>query len=213
MVNDKGQVANCGAFGFGIIGAPAALITAQDCVSRYQAAGFREAGSPQSATSAPSTQGMASNLQPAPTTPTTILSKDGSFRITLPAGWTQTPPPTPSQQLYARYTLIDAGLMMGSVKSSDVQDWHTYADSLRLRLTGNLSQSSSSELRKIKVNGFDALQSDIGGTTKSGVKVRYLGTVIRTDTQIIHLLTWCFESKFATNRSEFESLPAGLQLL
>ena len=213
MVNDKGQVGKCEAWGFGIIGAPAALISTQNCIEKYQAAGFREAGSPQPAgAGSPSAQIPVNNAQALPTTPTTMLSKDGSFKITLPAGWIQAPPPSPSQQLFAKNSLIDAGLLMTSVNSDDVQDWQTYAESQRVKMVGNLSQSTSSEIRKIKVNGFDALQADIGGTLKSGVKIHYLGTFIKTDKQLIQLLTWCFESRFAANRNEFESLPAGLQM-
>ena len=213
MVNDKGQVGNCGAWGFGIIGAPAALISTQNCIEKYQAAGFREAGSPQPAgAGSPSAQTPSNNAQVLPTTPTTMLSKDGSFKITLPAGWIQAPPPFPSQQLFAKNSLIDAGLLMTSVNSADVQDWQAYAESQRVKMIGNLSQSTSSEIRKIKVNGFDALQADIGGTLKSGVKIHYLGTFIKTDKQFIQLLTWCFESRFSANRAEFESLPAGLQM-
>ncbi len=100
------------------------------------------------------------------------------------------------------------------VWSSDVADrldWQTFAESLKVKLMGNLSQSTSSEMQKIKVNGFDALQVDIGGTLKNGMKVHYLETFIKTDKQLVQILIWCFESKFMAYRSEFESLAGGLQ--
>jgi len=320
-------------------------------------------------------------IQAVSTTPSTMLSKDNSFKITLPAGWVQAPPPASSWKLFAKNSLIDAGLMMSSVNSSnahvdskarafrfryilgigkagnkrfspqrfslyhralpvrsaisaqlsanntqveekaieakqlsiensltvsaarktdfiaydngtvldtksrlmwaakdnganinwyeaksycenyrgggytdwrlptldelaglydpdnqnrygyqiatdlielthwwvwssevaDIQNWQAYAESLKVKLMGNLSQSTSSEMRKIKVNGFDALQVDIGGTAKNGMKLHYLETFIKTDKQLVQLLIWCVESKFMAYRSEFESLAGGLQ--
>lgn len=213
MINDKGQVANCGAWGFGIIGAPAALISTQNCIAKYQVAGFRESGSSQlGATGSPTAQVSASSVQAATTTPTTMSGKDDSFKITLPAGWIQAPPPSASQQLFARNLVIDAGLLVSSISTADVQDWQVYAESLRVKLVGNLTQSTSSETQKIKVNGLDALQSDTSGTLKNGVKIHYLGTIIKSDKKIVYLLALCFESKFSANRSELESLAFGLQL-
>ncbi len=205
MVNDKGQSVNCGAWGLGIIGAPAALISTQNCISKYEAAGFREAGSPP-------VQSPSNSPQSPIATPTTMSSRDGSFKITLPAGWIQSPPSSPSQQLFAKNPSIDSGLVMTSVKTSDVQDWEAYAESFRAKMLATLTQSSSSDVRKVKVNGFDALQADISGTEKNGLRLHYLGTFIKTDKQLISLLTWCVESQFSTNRANFEALPSGLQL-
>src|ERR1039458_5631715 len=74
-VNDNGQVANCGAWEFGIIGAPAALISTQNCISKYQASGFHEAGLPQVATGTQTAERTGNSL---PAGPITITSKDGS---------------------------------------------------------------------------------------------------------------------------------------
>jgi hypothetical protein len=98
-----------------------------------------------------------------------------------------------------------------SSEEADIQNWQAYAESLKVKLMGNLGQSTSSEMRKIKVNGFDALQVDISGTAKNGMKLHYLETFIKTDKQFVQLLIWCVESKFTAYRSEFESLAGGLQ--
>lgn len=208
MVNDKGQVANCGASGWGWIGAPMALAMSQDCIAKYQAAGFHEAGTPTPAGSAPATAGTTM----APTSPTTVAGKDGFFKITLPAGWMQTPSPNPSYQLAARNPAAETYLVISSVKTADITDWQTFAESMKAKLIGNLTQSTSSETAKIKINGFDALRADIGGTLKNGAKVHYLGTIIKTDQNLVYLLSWSLESKFAANRSEFEALPSALQM-
>lgn len=208
MVNDKGQVANCSASGWGLIGAPLALASSQDCVAKYQAAGFHEAGTPGQPGAA-----TAGTVTPAaPTTPTTVAGKDGFFKITLPVGWMQTPPSNASYQLAARNPAAETYLVISSVKTADIADWIAFSESMKSKLVGNLTQSSSSETAKIKVNGFDALRADIAGTLKNGLKVHYLGTIIKTDQNLVYLLSWTTESKFAASRGEFESLPAAMQM-
>jgi len=142
---------------------------------------------------------------------TTILSKDGSFKIKLPDGWLQGTPSSPSQQLYAENPLIDAALMISSININDVQDWKAYAESIRLNMINKLSQSTSSEMREIKIGRFDALQADIGATS-NGIKIHFLGTIIKTDKQLIKMLTWCMESRFEANRIELQSLAKGLEI-
>jgi len=211
MVNDKGQVANCSASGWGWLGAPMAMASSQDCIAKYQAAGFHEAGAP--APIGTQTATGATALMPvAPTTPTTLAGKDGFFKITLPAGWIQTTPPNPSYQLAARNPVAETYLVISSVKSTDIADWQVFAESMKAKLMSNLTQSVSSETVKIKVNSFDALRADISGTLKNGAKVHYLGTIIKTDQNLVYLLSWSLESKFVANRSEFETLPVGIQM-
>lgn len=212
MVNDKGQVANCGASGWGWIGAPMALAMSQDCIAKYQAAGYHEVGMPAPAANTKSPMGTSILPPAASTTPTTVTGKDGYFKITLPAGWMQTLPPNASYQLAARNPTADTYLVISSVKTMDIADWQVFAETLKAKLIGNLTQSTSSDTARIKVNGFDALRADIGGTLKNGAKVRYLGTIIKTDQYLIYLLSWSLESKFNVNRSEFEALPSALQI-
>lgn len=212
MVNEKGQVGNCSASGWGWIGAPMALASSQECIAKYQAAGFHEAGTPAPAGTTTAAAGTTTPAPVALTTPTTVAGKDGFFKITLPAGWMQTPQPNPSYQLAARNPVAETYLVISSVKSADIADWQVFAESMKAKLMGNLTQSTSSDTAKIKVNGFDALRADISGTLKNGVKVRYLGTLIKTDQNLVYLLSWSLESKFAANRSEFESLPAAMQM-
>lgn len=207
MVNDDGRTMNCDAAGFGWIGAPAALIMAQNCINKQKAAGFREAGNS-------SSQGSGMALNQAPIPPSIASSKDGAFKIALPAGWKQAPPPAASinVQLFAINPVIDAGLMIGAVNAADIQDWHAYGESLRVKVSSSLNLSAPSAVQKIKVNGFEAERADIAGTTKTGLKFHYLSTVVKTDKAILHVIVYSFESKFEANRKEFEQLSLGLQL-
>lgn len=189
-------------------GTVATIITTKLCVFRYE--NSDDSVNPVKKQSA---QGASYNMQVVPTTPTTMLSKDGTFKITLPAEWIQAPPLSPTQQLYAKNSLIDAGLIVSSVKSTDIQDWETYVKSQQAKMVSAFVQSSSSEFRQIKVNGFDGLQTDIAGTLKNGLKIHYLSTFIKTGNQHITFLTWCVESQFASNRSKFEAQLASLEFL
>jgi len=211
MINDSGQAANCSASGWGFIGAPMALSMTQDCINKYKAAGYREAGSPNTGGSS----AAAGTTMPQPnlsTTPTTVAGKDGFFKITLPAGWATVTPPNPSYQLAARNPAAETYLVVSSVKTADIADWQAFTETLKGKLIGNLTQSTSSETVKIRVNGFDALRADIAGTLINGARVHYLSTVVKTDQNLVYLLSWSLESKFASNRSEFESLPSALQM-
>ena len=105
MVNEDGQVINCGAWGFGIIGAPVALISTQECIKKYRAAGYHEAGSLQS-------PGNTQAFAQLPGTGITLTAKDGAFKIDLPAGWVQATPPSQAYQFYAKNPTLDAGLLV-----------------------------------------------------------------------------------------------------
>jgi hypothetical protein len=160
---------------------------------------------------ASSTPGNAATAQSAPNPLTTLSGKDGTFKITLPAGWVQTTLPNQSYQLVAKDPAAAAYLIVDSVDAADIQDWQIYAESRKAKLIGNLTHSTSSETQKIKVNGFDALRADFGGVLKNGLKVHYLGTVIKTEKNVVFLLSWTLESQFARNRSEIEGLPFAMQ--
>jgi hypothetical protein len=206
MINDQGQFADCGTWGTGVIGAAAALLRTQDCVNAYRTAGYRETGSPavigvQQAT-----------MRDAAAAPITLPSADGLFKMTLPAGWLQVAPPSAAYQLYAKNPIIDSGLLVSSFERKDIQDWEAHTQSLRAKLAASLSEGASSEVARIKVNGFDALRTDVSGELKHGVKLHYLGTAIKAGQKLIWLVAWCDESRFAANRGELESLAAGLQL-
>lgn len=208
MVNDDGQTVNCGASGFGLIGAPAALAIAQSCIDKQKAAGFREAGTASTAHSGAGVPPLVSS------TPSIISSKDGSFKLALPAGWISAPPPASavSAQIFAKQSTIDAAMMVSVVNSADVPDLQVYAEGQRTRILNAMTQSAASDLQKIKVNGFDAIRGDIGGVLKNGLKFHYLITSVKTDKKILHVIVWCVESKFSANRSEFEQLSSGLQI-
>lgn len=206
MVNGEGQFADCGTWGVGILGAGVALIRTQDCINEYRNAGYRETGSPPALGSQPAA------MQDASSSPTTVASKNGLFKMTLPSGWTQFALPSSAYQLYARNLAIDSGLLISSIESKDIQDWEAYARSLRATLANSLSEGSSSEDQRIKVNGFDAIRVDVSGDLRNGVKLHYLGTAIKAEQMLVWLVAWCAESRFTDNRSELEKLATGLRM-
>ena len=204
MTNSDGQVVNCGAWGFGIIGAPAALISTSECVKKYQAAGYHELGSPQAASAKPSSPG-------ASTSPVTLLAKDGTFKLILPAGWIQSPPPSPAHQIYGKNSTLDAGLLVSAVDLADIQDWKKYSESLSGKVASNLTQGVATELVPTIVNGFEGYNAEISGASKTGIKLHYLSTVVKTEKRLMYFLSWSLESRFAGNKKAFEQIPSGLE--
>jgi hypothetical protein len=213
MVNDKGQVANCGSWGFGVIGAPAALISTENCIEQYKAAGYHEIGEPQPQTSIQQPQaGNADVLAVQQNNPVTLISNDGKVKITLPSGWLQAAAPIPAHQLHAKNAVIDAGLLINYIDNADVKDLETFAKSQNTKLINNLSDGSASEVKKIKVNGNDAFQTEIVGTAKNSLRIKYLITNIDSGKLVVTLMTWTLESKYDVNRAYFEGLPKKLEI-
>ena len=204
MVNDDGLAVNCGAWGIGLIGAPAALISTNECVKKYKAAGYHETGSPVAVNSTAA-------AQPA-TSPITLTSKDGAFKLYLPAGWVQATPPSQAYQFYTRNQTLDAGLLVSTVDAKDIQDWQLYAESLRLKLASNLTQATLSEPEKTVVNGLEAFRAEVTGVAKNGLKLHYLSTLIKADRYMIYLVSWSLESKFESNKVALMQLANGVQL-
>jgi hypothetical protein len=83
---------------------------------------------------------------------------------------------------------------------------------LRGKLANSLQDVSNPELVKIKVNGLDALRAEISGSTKAGIKVHYLTTVIKSSDRLIYVVSWSPESRFSLLKAEFESLANAVKM-
>lgn len=203
MVNDGGQFADCATWGAGAFGAAMALVRTQECANEYKAAGYKETGlppviGPQAAQDVAQSTGA-------------MQSSDGSFKMIMPAGWIQIAPPTAAYQLYARNPAMDSAVLISSVERGRTQDWEAQVQSLRATLADSLASSASANVEKIRVNGFDALRTEIGGELKNGAKLRYLGTAINAERALVWIVAWCDASRFDANRAELEKLAAGFQ--
>lgn len=206
MVSEDGRIADCSTWGAGGFGAAFALKRTQDCIDGYEAMGYR-------ATGAPPRVGVQQIASPAAAqTSISLPSRDGLFRITLPGGWSPLEPPSQTYQLFARNPALDSAFLVSAVESGNLADWEAHAGALRDKLGSSLAQATVSPTQRIRVNGFDALQAEVSGELKNGIKLHYLGTAIKTDAKLIWLVAWCGESRFAANRSELAALAGGLQM-
>jgi hypothetical protein len=88
---------------------------------------------------------------------------------------------------------------------------NAYMGERRNKMLEKLTQATSTEIQKTKVNNFDAFRLEIKGITSGGVKVHYLFTLIKTNNKLFHLVAWSTESKFEENRVEFEQLASAMQ--
>ena len=205
MVNSDGAVGNCGAWGFGIIGTAAALISTNECVKKYEAAGYHEIGSP------PAPTPLSTNAVTSPAAPATLVSKDGVIKLVVPAGWIQAPPPTEGVQIYGKSAALDAGLFVSAIDLQDVQDWKQYSALRASKVAGNLKDGVATELVPTFINGLEGYSAEISGVSKNGIKLHYLGTVVKTEKRLVYFLSWSLESRFAVNRNALSQLPFGLQ--
>lgn len=143
--------------------------------------------------------------------PTTITSKDGSLKLTLPAGWIQTEPQQSNIQITAKNPNKDLLVLVGSVNANDIQDLDDFASAKRAgMMNSKLTETSSSELRRTTINGNDGVRFEMSGVT-GGVRVHYLVTYVRIDKIVVSVVAWTLESKFSENRPELEQLAFGIQ--
>ena len=213
--------------GWGWIGAPVAISDHNECLDQLQKQGYRKISDepPNKTDLYKSNTSSETKLSPQvlgaehpsfqnQTVPSIVTSKDGDFRVSLPDGWVQSPLPQPLQkvnaQIYAENLFIDSRLLITTDNKSDIQDFQAYAESIKTSLAAGLSSTRSSEMQRMKINGYDSIRFDISGVTQ-GVKIHYLMTVLQADTKVIKLNVWTVESRFSDNRSDFEQLASGLQ--
>ncbi len=217
----------CSNKGWGWIGAPLAISEHNDCLDQLQAQGYKTINNRPSTNNednkkAGDAKASASSLATteyqngkASVSEKTINSKNGYFKITLPSGWIQKKPPQALQnvdvQVYAENPQKDLVLLITTENASDIQDLSGYGKLLQSKLSEELSESNSSGIHRINVNGHDAIRFDTSGIAQ-GVKVHYLMTVLQTEKELIKLNGWTVESKFHNSRRELEALTEEVYL-
>lgn len=147
---------------------------------------------------------------------TLAAANNSTIRVTLGPDWKQTPPSESlgkqsSFRMRATNAKIDAGLLVVATDSADVGDHVKWAQSHTARIAGAISNASSTEPREVKVGGRAVLQTEVAGTEKSGMRVRYLNSYMRGEREFVTVTLWTSESRYLVNRSEFEAVVAGVQ--
>lgn len=150
-----------------------------------------------------------------PTSPVRMASANNStITVLLGPGWKKTATTIdnkPSFRIHATNASVDAGLLILANSTADVENLGSFSEAHRARMVAALSNATASELTKLKIQGLDALQGEVAGSDKSGLKVRYLNTYVQGEKEVATISIWTTESAFSANRAEFESVLSGLR--
>lgn len=191
--NANGQVYECSASGYGILGAPAALLSHSECERKAQEAGYR----PVNAASVNQTK-RASN-------PTSI-------KVDWPSGWVARDiTEQQSKDGVVHFGLnktSDLGAQISVISSDGIVDRMAYASSRRANQMGRLANAKGSEIVNTTVNGLDALRFEVTGNLPSGLAVTYAVTIIPGKEHIVYVNTWTTTPNFYPHRDELLRLAS-----
>jgi len=145
--------------------------------------------------------------KPITSAPTPNTSK---ILLSLPAGWEQK---TLNEQmilgggiLYATNRTTDSGLLLSASKREGITDLMAYGTSIRANQTSRLKDPQQSEVSQIEINGKKALRFDVTGLQNSGLKLKYMITVIEGATEIAILNTWTTAAGFEEQKGAMGQL-------
>lgn len=197
MKHSDGRVVNCSAAGIGVIGAPAALIMRESCVSDARAKGFAPLDEPQPTTTAKSTS------------PYT-----GRVTISLPDGWVRkTPPAAYSSAIdFATNTTLGAYMVLSYVAKKDITDIGIFAETKKAAQLSKLRESSSTEMVRAEIKGRSVFSTDIEGIIPSnGEKYHFRNTILDGDTDIIMLSVWTPAANYSGRvKEQLDSISSGV---
>ena len=135
LQNSSGQVVDCSAAGFGVIGTAAALSMHSECVERMQAAGYR-----------PVNEG---SVAPKPS------AEAAGIGLLLPSGWEKKALTegmvSNGGSIYALNKSIDAGVLVSVANREGVADLIAYATSRRANQENRLLNPQSTEVVRSEV--------------------------------------------------------------
>ena len=197
MKHADGRAINCSASGFGWIGAPAALIMRENCVSDARAKGFVPID------------------EPLPSTTTKNISPyTGKVTILLPDGWVRkTPPAVYSNAIdFATNSTLGAYMVLSYVPKKDITDTGLFAETSKATQLSKLRDASSTAVVKTEIKSRSAFVSDIEGTLPSdGTRYHFRQTIIEGDADIILVSVWTPVANYAARtKDQLEAVPNGV---
>lgn len=194
LQNSSGQVVDCSAAGFGVIGTAAALSMHSDCVERMQAAGYR-----------PVSEG---SVAPKPS------AEAAGIGLSLPSGWEHKALTedmvSGGGSVLAENKSIDALVLVSVANREGVADLMAYAASRRADQESRLLNPQSTEIVRSEINGHMALSFEVSGYVRGGLKITYLYTIIVGSKQLVAVNAWTKSIDFVQNKSKLEALASNL---
>lgn len=194
LQNSSGQVVDCAASGFGVIGTAAALSMHSDCVSRMQAAGYRAVNE--------------GSVAPKPS------ADAAKVDLNLPEGWERKPlteaMANTGGSVFASNKTTDTSVLLSVARREGVTDLMAYAMSKRAGQENRLLNPQSSEITRLDINGRQAFRFEVAGYVKGGLKVTYLMTIIEGSEQLALVNTWAKSIDYPQHKELLESFASKL---
>lgn len=135
-------------------------------------------------------------------------SEDPASLATLPPGWRRTALTDAlakkGASAYVVNKTIDAGALVVLNSKADIVDMALHAKSLRAKQIGQIGQGEWSEITQVSVKGRRAWRFWVSGVLKEGMSVKYMGTLIEGDRQVIYVTAWTSTQNFEDSRASME---------
>lgn len=189
--NANGQVFNCTASGFGVLGTTAALLSHSECERKAQEAGYR----PVNATSV---------------NPTKLAANPTNVQVDWPAGWAKKD--LTEDQVKRGLTHFgsektrDLAAQISVIASEGITDRMAYAASRRANQASRLSQAKGTDIVNATINGRDAQRFEVTGNLANGQGMTYGVTIIYGAEQLVYITTWASAPNYAEHKVELTGL-------
>jgi acyl carrier protein len=141
----------------------------------------------------------------------TIASKDGRYRVEVPAAWREMPELHEEADIEAGNVLREQYLLVLENPKSDFEGTLAEFDDLVVgQMEGNLERAAISEPEPLTIDGRPALQRELTATVDK-VRITYLMASIETDAAFYQVLTWTTPSRQAAALPVFREVIASFR--
>lgn len=197
MKSADGRTMNCHASGFGLIGAPAALLMRDNCVSDAKEKGF-----------VPSTEAVNQSSVDA-----SSIKYEGKVKFSPPNGWVKKPPPAVYSKVidFETNATLDAYVLVSY--ENNITDIKQFAESRKSSQLSKLQEGSSTQIVESNFMGHNSFVVDIEGVfTNTGARYHFRNTVIDAGgNDIIMLSTWTTATNYSGNvKKQLDEMTNGL---
>jgi len=144
------------------------------------------------------------------TNPTVVTSADGKFQLTVPAGWSKTTELNDKGDIQAANKLEELYVVVLIEAQEDFSTNITlddFTDITRKSLMSNYQSPQATSLESISINGNEARQYELSGTTATTAVV-LLVTTVKTSSHYHQILAWTLRSKMHQNRDTLKQVVA-----
>lgn len=130
--------------------------------------------------------------------------------------WKSATSPSPMYHYFAKNIDKGAALFVSVFDANPFMIWSDVRDSVKGRLADEFDNPHISKIAEIQLNGKDAFQTELWGKSKEGAPLHFLATLIKYENgkerKLIYLATWCFESDYTKNQTDFKRIAETITL-